>query len=144
MSFASLGLMTVAVLEGVCVEFDPIGGLFHMHLLCAHFTSEFKTCAYRLVLFCEANQCAACNLHYWDTSSAHSLRLDISINQSIKFYLYSPYSQTTVRLIGLWHLKCRRRHWHFVCAEGKDVHIHRFWFCHWDMRISIDVALRKF
>ena len=24
-----------------------------------------------------------------------------SINQSIKFYLYSPYSQTTVRLIGL-------------------------------------------
>ena len=23
------------------------------------------------------------------------------INQSIKFYLYSPYSQTTVRLIGL-------------------------------------------
>ena len=23
-----------------------------------------------------------------------------SINQSIKFYLYSPYSQTTVRLIG--------------------------------------------
>ena len=28
-------------------------------------------------------------------------RLSSSINQSIKFYLYSPYSQTTVRLIGL-------------------------------------------
>ena len=25
----------------------------------------------------------------------------VNINQSIKFYLYSPYSQTTVRLIGL-------------------------------------------
>ena len=28
----------------------------------------------------------------------------LSINQSIKFYLYSPYSQTTVRLIGLFML----------------------------------------
>ena len=36
---------------------------------------------------------------------SHSISLLLyqsnSINQSIKFYLYSPYSQTTVRLIGL-------------------------------------------
>ena len=33
------------------------------------------------------------------------------VNQSIKFYLYSPYSQTTVRLIGLvW---CLQTHLHF-------------------------------
>ena len=35
--------------------------------------------------------------------SSHQCFIDCfsTINQSIKFYLYSPYSQTTVRLIGL-------------------------------------------
>ena len=35
------------------------------------------------------------------TSHVSIVKLHQSINQSIKFYLYSPYSQTTVRLIGL-------------------------------------------